>query len=161
MDFNLNEDQVAIQDMARQFTHDRITPNAGEWDEHKIWPVDVAREAGELGFGGIYISEDMGGVALTRVESALIFEQLSYGCPSTSAMISIHNMAAWMIDCYGDQALREKYVPSLASLSTMASYCLTEAGAGLYRLALADDLAHFIQTRLHQVLRVKGRTARQ
>lgn len=130
MDFSLNEDQRAIQTMARQFTRDRLFDEAGEWDEKKIWPAAVARESGELGFGSIYVSEEMGGVGLSRVESALIFEQLSQGCPSTAAMISIHNMAAWMIDAFGTQALREKYVPSLASLETMASYCLTEPGAG-------------------------------
>lgn len=130
MDFNLNEDQRAIQDMARQFTKDRIFDQAAEWDEKKIWPADIARESGELGFASIYVSEEMGGCGLSRVESALIFEQLSQGCPSTAAMISIHNMATWMIDCFGSETLKNKYVPSLATFETMASYCLTEPGAG-------------------------------
>jgi len=130
MNFELSDDQIAIQDMARAFTRDRITPNAEHWDATKHWPADEAKEAGELGFGAIYVSEDMGGVDLTRVESAIIFEQLSQGCPSTAAMISIHNMAAWMIDAYGSDDLKAKYVPSLATLATMASYCLTEPGAG-------------------------------
>ena len=130
MDFSLNEDQRAIQDMARSFTADMITPNAHIWDEDKIWPRDVAKAAGELGFGSIYVSEEAGGCGLSRVESVLIFEQLSMGCPSTAAMISIHNMATWMIDCFGNADQRERFVGELASLEKMASYCLTEPGAG-------------------------------
>lgn len=130
MDFTLNDDQRAIQDMARSFTADAITPHAEKWDEEKTWPVDVARAAGELGFGSIYVSEDGGGCGLTRVESVLIFEQLSMGCPSTAAMISIHNMATWMIDAFGNDDQRERFVAPLATLEKMASYCLTEPGAG-------------------------------
>ena len=116
--------------MARSFTLDMITPEAHKWDEDKIWPADVAKAAGELGFGSIYISEEGGGCGLTRVESVLIFEQLAQGCPSTAAMISIHNMAAWMIDCFGNDEQRKRFVGDLASLDKMASYCLTEPGAG-------------------------------
>ncbi|WP_262690577.1 acyl-CoA dehydrogenase family protein [Kordiimonas aestuarii] len=130
MDFSLNEDQRAIQDMARSFTADMITPNAHVWDEDKVWPRDVAKAAGELGFGSIYVSEEAGGCGLSRVESVLIFEQLSKGCPSTAAMISIHNMATWMIDCFGNDDQRERFVGELAMLEKMASYCLTEPGAG-------------------------------
>ena len=130
MDFALNEDQRAIQDMARGFTADRITPNAHQWDEDKVWPADVARAAGELGFGSIYVSEEAGGCGLSRVESVLIFEQLSQGCPSTAAMISIHNMATWMIDRFGNDEQRERLVGDLVTLDKMASYCLTEPGAG-------------------------------
>lgn len=130
MDFSLNEDQRAIQDMARNFTADMITPNAHIWDEDKVWPADVAKAAGELGFGSIYVSEEAGGCGLSRVESVLIFEQLSMGCPSTAAMISIHNMATWMIDCFGTQDQRGRFVGELATLEKMASYCLTEPGAG-------------------------------
>lgn len=130
MDFTLNEDQRAIQDMARGFTADRITPHAHAWDEGKHWPADVARAAGELGFGSIYVSEQGGGCALSRVESVLIFEQLSMGCPSTAAMISIHNMATWMIDRFGNDEQRARFVSELATLGKMASYCLTEPGAG-------------------------------
>ncbi len=136
MDFSLNEDQRAIQDMARNFTADRITPNAEAWDEAKHWPADVAKAAGELGFGSIYVSEEGGGCALSRVESVLIFEQLSQGCPSTAAMISIHNMAAWMIDKFGNQDQRTRFVEPLATLEKMASYCLTEPGAGSDAAAL-------------------------
>jgi len=130
VDFALNEDQRAIQDMARGFTADRITPNAHQWDEDKVWPADVARAAGELGFGSIYVSEEAGGCGLSRVESVLIFEQLSQGCPSTAAMISIHNMATWMIDRFGNDEQRERLVGDLVTLDKMASYCLTEPGAG-------------------------------
>ncbi len=130
MDFSLNEDQRAIQDMARAFTADRITPHAEAWDEGKIWPADVAKAAGELGFGSIYVSEDAGGCGLSRVESVLIFEQLSQGCPSTAAMISIHNMAAWMIDRFGNDEQRARLVAPLNTFDKMASYCLTEPGAG-------------------------------
>lgn len=130
MDFILNEDQRAIQDMARAFTADRITPHAHKWDEDKHWPADVARAAGDLGFGSIYVSEEGGGCGLSRVESVLIFEQLSMGCPSTAAMISIHNMATWMIDRFGNGEQRERFVSGLATLDKMASYCLTEPGAG-------------------------------
>lgn len=130
MDFNLNEDQRAIQDMARAFTADRLTPHAEKWDEEKIWPADVAKAAGDLGFGSIYVSEQAGGCGLSRVESVLIFEQLAMGCPSTAAMISIHNMAAWMIDKFGNDEQRTRLVGDLAALDKMASYCLTEPGAG-------------------------------
>lgn len=130
MDFSLNEDQRAIQDMARSFTADQITPNAHTWDENKVWPKDVAQAAGELGFGSIYVSEEGGGCGLSRVESVLIFEQLSQGCPSTAAMISIHNMATWMIDKFGNDEQRERFVGDLAVFNKMASYCLTEPGAG-------------------------------
>ena len=130
MDFSLTEDQRAIQDMARAFTTDAITPNAHTWDEEKIWPADVAKAAGELGFGSIYVSEDGGGCGLNRVDSVLIFEQLSQGCPSTAAMISIHNMCAWMIDRFGNDYQRETFVQPLATFDKMASYCLTEPGAG-------------------------------
>lgn len=130
MNYQLTEDQRAIQDMARRFTADAITPHAAHWDEHKIFPRDTIRQAAELGFGSIYISEAMGGCGLGRLESALIIEALAYGCPSTSAFISIHNMAAWMIDAFGSDAVRSAYLPRLVTMEHMASYCLTEPGAG-------------------------------
>jgi alkylation response protein AidB-like acyl-CoA dehydrogenase len=128
--FDLTDDQRAIQDMARKFTADAITPHAAEWDEKHIFPRDAIRAAAELGFGGIYVSEASGGIGLGRLESAIIMEAMAYGCPSTSAFISIHNMSAWMIDRFGSQALKDKYLPSLVPMDRMASYCLTEAGAG-------------------------------
>jgi len=130
LDFSLNEDQRAIQDMARNFTADMITPFAEKWDEEKTWPTDVAKAAGELGFGSIYVSEDAGGCGLSRVDSVLIFEQLSQGCPSTAAMISIHNMSAWMIAEFGNDSQRQRFVADLVTFDKMASYCLTEPGAG-------------------------------
>jgi acyl-CoA dehydrogenase len=134
--FALTEDQLAIQDMARKFTADRITPFAAQWDEDHHYPVDVWRAAGELGFGAIYVSEEMGGIGLGRLESALIMEAMSYGCASTSAYISIHNMSAWMIDCFGDDDLKARYLPKLVSMEHIASYGLTEPGSGSDAAAL-------------------------
>ncbi|WP_182913836.1 acyl-CoA dehydrogenase family protein [Sphingobium terrigena] len=128
--FDLTDDQREIQDLARRFTADAITPHAAEWDEKHIFPRDTIRAAAELGFGGIYVSEESGGIGLGRLESALIMEAMAYGCPSTSAFISIHNMAAWMIDIFGGQAVKDAYLPDLIPMTRIASYCLTEAGAG-------------------------------
>ncbi|MEM1434774.1 MAG: acyl-CoA dehydrogenase family protein [Pseudomonadota bacterium] len=128
--FELTEDQTAIQEMAQRFTADAISPHAAEWDEHHTYPIDTIRQAAELGFGGIYVGEEHGGIGLSRVEAALIMEAMAYGCPSTSAFISIHNMAAWMVDEYGSDDLRGRFVPDLVSMNTVASYCLTEPGAG-------------------------------
>ena len=134
--FDLTEDQRAIQDMAQRFTADAITPFAGEWDEKHIFPRDTIKSAAELGFGGIYVSEASGGIGLGRLEAALIMEAMAYGCPSTSAFISIHNMAAWMIDRFGSQALKDKYLPSMIPMDRLGSYCLTEAGSGSDAAAL-------------------------
>jgi len=128
--FDLTDDQREIQELARRFTADAITPHAAEWDEKHIFPLDTIRAAAALGFGGIYVSEGSGGIGLGRLEAALIMEAMAYGCPSTSAFISIHNMGAWMIDAFGDQALKDKYLPDLVPMARIASYCLTEAGAG-------------------------------
>jgi acyl-CoA dehydrogenase len=134
--FELTEDQVAIQDMARRFTADAITPYAAEWDEKSHYPVDVWKAAGDVGFGGIYVSEESGGTGLGRLEAALIMEAMAYGCPTTSAFISIHNMAAWMIDCFGSADLKARYLPDLVSMNKIASYCLTEPGSGSDAAAL-------------------------
>jgi alkylation response protein AidB-like acyl-CoA dehydrogenase len=134
--FDLTDDQIAIQDMARKFTADAITPFAAQWDEDHIFPRDTVKAAAELGFGAIYVSEEPGGIGLGRLESALIMEAMAYGCPTTSAFISIHNMAAWMIDQYGDAAVKAKYLPDLIGMETMASYCLTEPGCGSDAAAL-------------------------
>jgi alkylation response protein AidB-like acyl-CoA dehydrogenase len=134
--FDLNEDQVAIQDMARKFTADAITPFAAEWDEKCHYPVDVWKAAGQLGFGAIYVSEESGGTGLGRLEAALIMEAMAYGCPSTSAFISIHNMAAWMIDCFGSAELKGRFLPDLIGMDKIASYCLTEPGSGSDAAAL-------------------------
>ncbi len=134
--FQLTEDQRAIQEMAQRFTADNITPHAGEWDEAHHFPRDVIRQTGELGFGAIYVSEESGGIALGRLEAALIMEAMAYGCPTTSAFISIHNMAAWMIDRFGGQDLKDRYLPDLVTMDKLASYALTEPGSGSDAAAL-------------------------
>ncbi len=128
--FQLTEEQRAIQEMARRFTADAITPFAAEWDEAKHFPRDVIKASAELGFGAIYVSEESGGIGLGRLEAALIMEAMAYGCPATSAYISIHNMAAWMIDAFGGAGVKAKYLPDLVTMDTIASYALTEPGSG-------------------------------
>ncbi len=146
--FSLNDDQLAIQDMARKFTADRITPHAAKWDEDHHYPVDVWKAAGELGFGAIYVSEEMGGIGLGRLEAALIMEAMAYGCPATSAFISIHNMSAWMIDSFGSPELKGRFLPDLVSMERIASYCLTEPGSGSDAAALKTTAvlngAHYV-----------------
>jgi len=134
--FTLSEDQIAIRDMARDFAAAEIAPFAVDWDEKKHFPVETLRAAAALGMGGIYVREDVGGSALTRLDAALIFEQLAGGCPGTAAFLSIHNMATWMIDRFGDDAQRARWVPSLCTMEAIASYCLTEPGAGSDAAAL-------------------------
>jgi alkylation response protein AidB-like acyl-CoA dehydrogenase len=134
--FSLTEDQLAIQDMARKFTADAITPHAAKWDEEHHFPRDVVKAAGELGLGSIYVSEASGGIGLGRLEAALIMEAMAYGCPTTSAFISIHNMATWMIDCFGNDEIKARFLPQLVSMDKIASYCLTEPGSGSDAAAL-------------------------
>ncbi|SDG91339.1 acyl-CoA dehydrogenase family protein [Roseospirillum parvum] len=136
MDFELTEDQRLIQDMASQFAQGEMAPEAARWDAGKIFPEDVLRHAAELGFAGIYVGEDVGGTGLGRIEAALIFEELASACPSTAAYISIHNMAAWMIDRFGNPEQRQAFLPSLCTMAHFASYCLTEPGAGSDAAAL-------------------------
>ncbi|MGO4713381.1 isobutyryl-CoA dehydrogenase [Bradyrhizobium sp. 2TAF24] len=136
MQFALTEDQLAVRDMARSFAAEKIAPHALDWDERKHFPLDVMREAAALGIGGIYIRDDVGGSALTRFDAALIFEALSTGCPTTAAFISIHNMASWMIDAYGSDEQRRKWLPKLCTMELAASYCLTEPGSGSDAAAL-------------------------
>ncbi len=134
--FALNEDQIAVRDMARDFAAENISPHALKWDEEKYLPVDVMRQAAALGIGGIYIRDDVGGSAMTRFDAALIFEALAQGCPSISAFISIHNMASWMIDAYGSDTQRHEWLPRLCTMELIASYCLTEPGSGSDAAAL-------------------------
>lgn len=134
--FDLTDEQREIQELARRFTADRITPHAAEWDEKHIFPRDTIKAAAELGFASIYVSEGSGGINLGRLEAALIMEAMAYGCPSTSAFISIHNMASWMIDRFGGQGVKEKYLPSLVTMDRIASYCLTEPSSGSDAAAL-------------------------
>ena len=128
--FQLTDDQLAIQEMAQRFTADNITPFAAEWDEQHHFPHDVIKKTGELGFGAIYVSEQWGGIALGRLEAALIMEAMAYGCPATSAFVSIHNMCAWMLDRFGSDELKARFLPQLVTMETMASYALTEPGSG-------------------------------
>jgi len=130
MDFSLSDDQRAIQDLASSFAAERLAPHAAEWDETKHFPVDVLRQAAELGFAGIYVREDVGGTGLSRLDASIIFEALSYGDVSTAAYLTIHNMASWMIDHFGSEDLRQRYLPRLTTMALIASYCLTEPGAG-------------------------------
>jgi len=130
MDFDLNEDQRAFQATARTFARTEMMPKAREWDENETFPVETLRQAAALGFGGIYVKDDVGGTALTRLDATVIFEELAQGCTSTAAYISIHNMAAWMIDAFGSDASRRKFLPNLCSMEHFASYCLTEPDSG-------------------------------
>ncbi|HEY1363959.1 MAG TPA: acyl-CoA dehydrogenase family protein [Xanthobacteraceae bacterium] len=130
MDFDLSEEQRAIQDTARAFARDEMLPFARQWDEDEHFPIETLRQAAALGFGGIHVSADAGGSALSRLDAAVIFEELAQGCPSTAAYISIHNMVAWMIDAHGSIELRKRLLPDLCSMRRFASYCLTEPDAG-------------------------------
>jgi alkylation response protein AidB-like acyl-CoA dehydrogenase len=130
VDFDLSEEQRFFQATARQFAREAMAPNARDWDENETFPVATLREAAALGFAGIYVNDDIGGSALSRLDATIIFEELAQGCTSTAAYISIHNMAAWMIDAYGGEPQREKFLPKLCTMEHFASYCLTEPDAG-------------------------------
>lgn len=134
--FELNAEQRAIQEMAQAFAAERVAPFALEWDKARYFPEDVIRATGELGFGGIYVGEDVGGSGLGRLDAVLIFEALAAACPAFSAFISIHNMAAWMIDRFGDEAQRKRLLPAITSMQQLAGYCLTEPGSGSDAAAL-------------------------
>lgn len=160
--FELNEDQLAIQDMARAFASDRVAPHALQWDRDKHFPVDVLQETGPLGMGGIYVREDVGGSALKRLDAVLIFEALATACPSFSAFVSIHNMAAWMIDTFGNDEQRQRFLPKLTSMDALASYCLTEPGSGSDAAALRTratrDGDHYILNGSKQFISGAGAT---
>ena len=130
MDFKLSDEQVEIQTLARSFSVKEIAPFAGEWDDKCTFPSQTLRKAAGLGFGGIYCSEDWGGAGLGRLEATIIFEELAAACPSTSAYLSIHNMATWMLDHFGNYEQRRRWVGNLCSMELMSSYCLTEPNAG-------------------------------
>ncbi|MBN9458576.1 MAG: isobutyryl-CoA dehydrogenase [Bosea sp. (in: a-proteobacteria)] len=134
--FSLTEDQLAIQEMATAFAAETLAPHAMRWDEEKHFPLEEMRAAAALGMGGIYIRDDVGGSGLSRLDAALIFEALSTGCPTVAAYISIHNMCAWMIDRYGSDEQRQRFLPKLCTMEHLASYCLTEPGAGSDAAAL-------------------------
>lgn len=130
MNFELSEDQRAFQSLAADFARQQMAPHAQAWDENFIFPVETLRAAAALGFGGLYVRQDVGGTGLSRLDAALVLEQLAGGCTSTAAFISIHNMAAWMIDAFGGEAQRTRFLPDLCSMTRFASYCLTEPGSG-------------------------------
>ncbi|TFB46756.1 acyl-CoA dehydrogenase family protein [Cryobacterium tagatosivorans] len=134
--YAVTEDQRSIVQMVRQFAAESLAPNAAEWDETHHFPVDVLRRAGDLGMGGIYASEEYGGSGLSRADAVLIFEELAKGDTTIAAYISIHNMVTWMIDSFGNDVQRADWVPRLASMEALGSYCLTEPGAGSDAAAL-------------------------
>jgi len=148
MDFELSEEQRAFAAVARTFAREEMMPFAREWDEGEIFPVEALRKAAALGFGAITVREDVGGSALTRLDATIIFEELAQGCTSTAAYISIHNMAAWMIDAFGGDAQRRRVLPKLAAMEHFASYCLTEPGSGSDAASLvtraARDGEHYV-----------------
>ena len=130
MNFELSPEQIAFQDAARDFAHQELAPNAARWDLDNHFPVDVIRRAGELGFLSIYTPEEAGGMGLGRLDASLIFEELSAGCTTTAAFMTIHNMATWMVASFGNEEVRERWCPQLVTGEKLASYCLTEPGAG-------------------------------
>jgi alkylation response protein AidB-like acyl-CoA dehydrogenase len=130
MNFELNEDQTAFAATARQFADQELAPFAAKWDREHYFPIEAIQKAGELGFCGLYTPEDEGGLGLSRLDSSIIFEQLSMGCTTTTAMLTIHNMATWMIATWGTAQVKETWMPTLVTGKTIASYCLTEPGSG-------------------------------
>ena len=130
MQFQLNDEHCAFREMAAEFARNKLLPNANNWDEHCYFPKEVLREAAQLGLGGIVVREDIGGSQLTRLDMAIIFEQLGAGCVSTSAYLSIHNMVSSLVDRYAAEELRAHWGPRLTSMDAFASYCLTEPGSG-------------------------------
>ncbi len=136
MSFDLTEDQRAIEDTARAFAAEHIAPFAAQWDEEHIFPRDVLTKAAALGLASIYVRDDVGGSGLGRMESVIVFEALSRGCPSTAAFLSIHNMTSWMIDTFGTEEQRHRLLPAMTRFEVIGSYCLTEPSAGSDAAAL-------------------------
>lgn len=130
MDFCLNNEQLAIREMARQFADEEIAPFASEWDKNHVFPIETLRKAASLGLAAICIQSDVGGSDLSRLDSVLVFEELATACPTTAAYLSIHNMVCWLIDTYGDETLRHAWLPKLATMEAFSSYCLTEPSSG-------------------------------
>ncbi|UFN71331.1 acyl-CoA dehydrogenase family protein [Vibrio alginolyticus] len=130
MDFELNEDQLAFAEVAKQFADQMLAPHAAEWDENHHFPKDVLRQAGELGFLSIYTPPEHGGLGLSRLDAAIIFEQLAMGCTATTAFMTIHNMATWMITSFAKAEVAQQFSADLISGEKLASYCLTEPNAG-------------------------------
>src|SRR5947208_11174734 len=137
MDFQLSDEQRAFAETARAFAREGWLPHAPGWDERAEFPVEALRRAAELGFAGIYVEDEFGGSGLGRLDATIIFEELASACVSTAAYLSIHNMAAWMIDRFGNDAQRARLLPRLMTMEHFASYCLTEPGSGSDAAALA------------------------
>ncbi len=148
---DLNEDQRAIVESTSQFANDNIAPNSLKWDKECFFPKNIFKKAGELGLAGIYVSEEDGGLGLSRLDASLIFEELAYACPSTSAFISIHNMAAWMLSKFGTKELKNKYMPKIITMNSIASYCLTEAGSGSDAAAMKTKAVNFKDNTSYQI----------
>src|ERR1700733_3856091 len=146
--FALDADQIAVRDMARHFADEVFAPNALAWDEARHFPVAEMRKAAALGMGGVFIAEDVRGSGLSRLAAALIFEALATGCPTVAAYMSIHNMTSWLIDAFGTEEQRQKFLPQLCSMEMLASYCLTEPGVGSDAAALMTravrDGGHYV-----------------
>ena len=130
MNFEYNQDQLAIKEMAKNFAETEFAPYASEWDQNEIFPIQTLKKAAELGLGAIYVNEKHGGSGLSRLDAAIIFEELARGCVSTAAYLSIHNMVTWMIDSHGSESIKDKFIKRLSTMEIMSSYCLTEAGSG-------------------------------
>ncbi|MEQ9054257.1 MAG: acyl-CoA dehydrogenase family protein, partial [Roseovarius confluentis] len=136
MDFALSEEQAFIAETARAFGEEKIAPHARDWERQGTIPKALWLELAELGFGGLYVSEDAGGAGLTRLDATLVFEALSRSCASVAAFLSIHNMVARMIDAYGSDEMKARVLPGALTMETVLSYCLTEPGSGSDAAAL-------------------------
>ena len=136
MNFEYNDEQMAIKEMAKNFAETELMPHASEWDQNEIFPIQTLKKAAQLGLAAIYVSENHGGSGLNRLDAAIIFEELSRGCVSTAAYLSIHNMVTWMIDAHGSESIKEKFINKLSTMEMMSSYCLTESGSGSDAAAL-------------------------
>ncbi|MGW5295569.1 acyl-CoA dehydrogenase family protein [Streptomyces bacillaris] len=158
----LSDDQLAVVETTLDFAQERLAPHAVAWDQEKHFPVDVLRKAADLGLGGVYVREELGGSGLSRSDGVLVFEALATGCPSVAGYLSIHNMVAWMVDQYGTDAQRARYLPELCTMEQLGSYCLTEPGAGSDAAALRTraerDGDHYVLTGTKQFISGAGAT---
>ncbi|MFH8479641.1 acyl-CoA dehydrogenase family protein [Streptomyces sp. YIM 132580] len=158
----LSDDQLAVVETTLDFAQEHLAPHAVAWDQDKHFPVDVLRKAAGLGLGGVYVREDLGGSELSRSDGVLVFEALATGCPSVAGYLSIHNMVAWMVDRYGTEAQRGRYLPELCTMEQLGSYCLTEPGAGSDAAALRTravrDGDHYVLTGTKQFISGAGAT---
>ncbi|MFE6980513.1 acyl-CoA dehydrogenase family protein [Streptomyces griseus] len=156
----LTDDQLAVVETTLDFAQEHLAPHAVAWDQDKHFPVDVLRKAAELGLGGVYVRDELGGSGLSRSDGVLVFEALATGCPSIAGYLSIHNMVGWMIDRYGGEVQRGRYLPALCTMEQLGSYCLTEPGAGSDAAALRTravrDGGHWVLTGTKQFISGAG-----